>query len=186
MDAMFQWMQSPENPKKIIIMRGVPSSGKSYRAKQLANGDESIICSADHYFGLTKEEYVSNWDAKKLGLAHGQCSKKAKMLMQRQQPLVIIDNTNTLVRDMMPYFDMAFQYQYFVQIEEPNSPWWVNDIAPFLGDKQKNKAQLEKAARMLWEKNLTSHEVPLKNIEKMLFRYHVNVTVEQLADIYVR
>jgi len=106
--------------------------------------------------------------------------------MQRQHPLVIVDNTNTMVREMMPYFDMAVQYQYRVEIEEPTSPWWVNDIAPYLGDKEGNRKQLLKMARFLYEKNQQSHKVPLASIEKMLFRYHYNVTVEQFAAIYKR
>ena len=65
MDAQFQWMFSPENKKTLVLMRGCPSSGKSFRAKQLAAG-EDIICSADHFFGLTAEEYVANWCVEKL------------------------------------------------------------------------------------------------------------------------
>ena len=181
MDAQFQWMFSPENKKTLILMRGIPASGKSFRAKELASGDESIICSADHFFGETNEEYVANWRIEKLGMAHNQCKKECRMLMQRQAPLVIVDNTNTMVHEMMPYFELAVQYQYRVQIEEPTSPWWVNDIAPYLDDKVKNKKQLEKMCEFLFEKNQETHKVPLKSIEKMLFRYHHNVTVEQLA-----
>jgi predicted kinase len=179
-------MFSPENDKVLILMRGVPASGKSYRALELAGDDPSIIYSADHFFGATPEEYVENWSIEKLGLAHNQCKKNVRMLMQRQRPLIIVDNTNTMVREMMPYFDMAVQYQYKVQIEEPTSPWWVNDIAPYLGDKEGNRKQLEKVCKLLWEKNQLSHKVPLASIEKMLFRYHYNVTVEQLAANYER
>lgn len=186
MNAMFQWMFSPENDKKLILMRGVPASGKSYRAKELSNGDPSIICSADSFFGATAEEYVANWCIEKLGVAHNQCKKSARMLMQRQRPLVIIDNTNTMVREMMPYFDMAVQYQYKVEIAEPTSPWWVNDIAPYLNDKQGNRKQLDKMCQLLFEKNQESHKVPLASIKKMLDRYHTNVTVEQLAAKYER
>ena len=167
-------------------MRGVPASGKSFRAKELSEGDDSIICSADHYFGATPEEYVANWCIEKLGAAHKQCQKNVRMLMQRQRPLVIVDNTNTMVREMMPYFEMAVQYQYRVRIEEPTSPWWVNDIAPYLENKEANRKQLLAACKVLWQKNQESHMVPLPSIEKMLFRYHVNVTVEQLAANYER
>ena len=181
MDARFQWMFSPENPKTLYLMRGVPASGKSFRARELANNDDSIICSADKFFGTTSEEYVANWCIEKLGVAHNECKKSARILMQRQVPVVVIDNTNTMVHEMMPYFDMAFQYQYRVCIEEPTSPWWVNEIAPYLSDKETNKKQLEKMCEVLFDKNQMTHKVPLASIKKMLFRYHHNVTVEQLA-----
>jgi len=186
MNSVFQWMFSPDNDKVLILMRGVPASGKSYRAQELAGSDLSIIHSADHFFGATPEEYVENWAIEKLGLAHNQCKKNVRMLMQRQRPLVIVDNTNTMIREMMPYFDMAFQYQYKVQIEEPTSPWWVNDIAPYLADKETNRVHLEKMCKLLWEKNQQSHKVPLESIKKMLWRYHADVTPEQLASIYER
>jgi predicted kinase len=186
MNDKFQWTFSPHNDKVLVLLRGVPSSGKSYRAKELSQGNEEIICSADHFFGKTADEYVSNWSIEKLGLAHKTCQKKCRMKMQRQVPLVIVDNTNTMVREMMPYFEMAFQYQYKFRIEEPTSPWWVNEIAPLLLDKEGNEFLIKKAAKFLWEKNQESHKVPLESIEKMLFRYHTNVTPEQLAKIYER
>lgn len=180
------WILSEENSKLLIVMRGVPASGKSYRANELAEGDSSIIFSADHFFGKTPEEYVANWSKEKLGLAHKLCQKNTKMLMQRQKPLVIVDNTNTMIREIMPYFDMAMQYEYRVQIEEPKSSWWVEDIAPYLSDKVANKKHLEKMCQVLWQKNQSTHKVPLKSIEKMLFRYHYDVTTDQLAKIYIR
>lgn len=186
MNRAFQWMFSPDNPKKIVLMRGLPSSGKSTLAKVIAENNNDIICSADHFFGETCEEYIANWSLEKMGLAHKACIKKAKMLMQRQNNLVVIDNTNTRVSEMNTYFEMAVDYQYKVEIQEPTSPWWLNDIAPYLEDKEKNKKQLLKACKLLWEKNKTTHGVPLVNIEKMMFRYHYNVTVEQLAAIYAR
>lgn len=84
MNSVFQWMFSPDNDKVLILMRGVPASGKSYRALELAGADPSIIHSADYFFGATPEEYVANWSIEKLGLAHNQCKKNVRLLMQRQ------------------------------------------------------------------------------------------------------
>jgi predicted kinase len=185
-DPLFQWMQSPENNNLLILMRGLPASGKSYRARELANGDESVICSADHFFGRTKEEYVANWTKEKLHIAHRVCQRKVQGMMQRQLPLVIVDNTNTCIAEMMPYFDMAVQYRYRVQIEEPTSPWWVNDIAPYLLDKALHKDKLEAAARLLTEKNQETHCVPLESIQKMLNRYQPMVLFSDLVNVYCR
>ena len=182
MNSKFDWMIHEENKKTLILLRGLPSSGKSFLAKQLCQGDESIICSADHFFGMTPEEYVVNWSVEKLGTAHKQCQFKVKTLLQNQVPLVIVDNTNTMVREIMPYFEMAFQYQYRFEIKEPISPWWVNDIAPYLKDKVLYEKELKKAANILFEKNQETHKVPLQSIQKMLDRYHVDVTFEQLAN----
>lgn len=175
------WLKSNENNKVLILMRGVPASGKSYRAKQLAGDTLEIIFSADHFFGFTPEEYVKNWRADQLGNAHKQCQKNTKMVMQRQGPLVIVDNTNTMIREMLPYFDLAIQYGYRLEIHEPTSPWWTEQIAPYLTDKKKNRKHLEKMAEFLYVKNQETHCVPLESIKKMLFRYQPNVTVDDLA-----
>lgn len=179
MNAKIEWLQN-QTDKVIYLMRGLPSSGKSYRAKELANNKLDIICSADDYFG-EGQAYLKNWRADKLGLAHAFCKKKAKILMQKQSPFVVIDNTNTRIYEILPYFEMSLQYEYKFSIVEPTSPWWVEQIAPYLLDKEGNRKHLEKMCEFLWKKNQETHCVPLENIKKMLFRYHVNVTVDDLA-----
>jgi hypothetical protein len=99
-------------------------------------------------------------------------------------PLVIVDNTNTMVKEMMPYFAMAYQYGYKVRIEEPTSPWWVNDIAPYLTDKEKYRDKLNLAAIFLAKKSEETHCVPLEAIQRMLARYVPNVTFDVLASHY--
>lgn len=184
MDSRFDWMKNPDNKKVLVLMRGLPSSGKSTRAKELSGGDDTIICSADSFFGKTNEEYVKNWCIEQLGNAHNLCRKNAKMLMQRQVPLVIVDNTNTVFREMMPYFDMAVQYQYNVRVEEPTSPWWVEQIAPYLVEKEKNRKHLEKMCQFLVAKSAETHQVPLASMLKMMFRFVPNVTFNDLANAY--
>jgi len=87
---------------------------------------------------------------------------------------------------MMPYFDMAVQYQYRVEIEEPTSPWWMNDIAPYLLEKHLHQEKLDAAAYLLWQKNQETHCVLLDAIKKMLRRYQPLVNFDDLARVYVR
>lgn len=183
-DSIFQWMQNEDNKLVLILLRGVPSSGKSYRAAELSGGDPSVIQSADYFWGSTKEEYVANWDREKLFKAHSWCQRLVRERMQRQDPLVIVDNTHVRVADLMPYFDMAVQYQYRVQIEEPTSPWWVDEISPLLSDKDGNREGLAAAAMMLHRKNQETHCVPLESIQKMLSRFQPKATFSDLARRY--
>lgn len=155
----------------LVICRGLPSSGKSYRANELSNGDNSIICSADAFLqNETKEGYLQNWYLK-LGDAHRQCMEKVLTLMEKQQPLIIVDNTNCSLREMLPYVEMARSHQYEIKIEEPNSPWWVEEIAPFLDKKFKYKEHLEKMCQILADKNKETHDVPVSTIRNMLAKY---------------
>ena len=179
-DSKFIWMQSPDNPKVMKIMRGVPAAGKSYRAKELAGGNEDVIFSADLFFGKSVEEYVKNWSAAKLFKAHEWCQNSARGACQKQIPLVIIDNTNTKIGEMMPYFSLAYHYDYKVEVEEPTSSWWA-EIVPCLRDKAANKKKIEEFAKLLTEKNKESHCVPYEAILKMLMRYQTDIDFNVMA-----
>jgi len=105
--------------KKLVIMRGVPGSGKSTVAKEMATkcigaGKTAVIASADDYFidSLTGS-YI--FDAKKLPSAHLYCKAKALGAMEAKADMVIIDNTNMRHWDFDPYVKMAKQYRYEVE-----------------------------------------------------------------------
>lgn len=178
-DPIFDWMRNPLNEKTLLLIRGVPASGKSFRALELSSNNPEIIFSADKFFGSTKEEYIKNWCVEKLYPAHKWCKDNARNAMQLQLPLVIIDNTNIKISEIIPYFSYALKYGYKFQIEEPKSPWWL-EIVQYLNNKQKNKEKIEESAKLLFEKN--QHGVPYEAILKMLNKYQVNITFEQLVN----
>ena len=180
----YDWLQHPENPHLLIIMRGVSGSGKSYRAKQLAGEDQDAIISADQFFGESLEEYTANWSVDKLHAAHKDCQARVRGRMQRQLPLVIVDNTNTRFAEMMPYFDMAVQYDYRVEIHEPTSPLWLEQIVPYLANKGKYAKELDVAAQKLFEINQGTHGVPLEVIKKQIRRYAYPVTFDMMANCH--
>jgi hypothetical protein len=182
----YDWLKHPDNPNLLIIMRGVSGSGKSYRARELAGEDQDAIISADQFFGDTLEEYTANWSVDKLHAAHRNCQARIRGRMQRQLPLAIVDNTNTRIAEMMPYFDMAVQYDYRVQVHEPTSPLWLNDIEPYLGNKGKYAKELDLAAQRLYEINQQTHGVPLDVIKKQIRRYAYPVNFDTLAACHGR
>ena len=99
--------------KELIILRGLPGSGKSTRAKELAT-DESIICSADDFF---IHNGIYRFDANRLHEAHETCFAKAKQAMILNTQTIIIDNTNTQKWEYQKYLDLAYMYGYEVDIE---------------------------------------------------------------------
>lgn len=163
----------------LYIMRGVPGSGKTYRAHQLVNQDKSRIFSADKWFSPKEdpEEYRRNWSKEKLFTAHNWCKSSLAEAMQRGVSPVVVDNTNIKRRDFMSYIDMANQYQYMYTIEESQSPWWL-EIRKLLDDQNGNENQLKEWAKKLSEgfeykdaiiKN--THGVPEDVILKMLMSF---------------
>ena len=87
--------------KKLVIMRGLPWCGKSTRAKEIA-GDEGLIFSTDEYwYKVHKPEKpdVYSFNPRFLEDAHNWNRLRAERAMWNESPLVIIDNTNTTLRD---------------------------------------------------------------------------------------
>lgn len=139
--------------KLAIIMRGIPSTGKSTRVEQLLRqygGDPSHVFSTDHFWtpnarakrlsGNPGEEadevaeYKANWRPERLGIAHATNLDNFKKAVDRGVSPVIVDNTNIRHDHYRDYVKYAEQNGYQVIIEEPNSPWW-NEYRPYLKGK---------------------------------------------------
>jgi predicted kinase len=153
--------------KNLVIMRGVPGSGKSYAARELAdtNPDDSIICSTDAYFvNLGGGTY--KFDPSKLGLYHKANLERATGAMEMCFGLVIIDNTNIVKRDFSSYVDAALRYGYEVQYREPDTWWWlhVRQYLPLISEEGSIEAAQEFQKR-------TVHGVPVEAIARMLRRW---------------
>jgi len=101
--------------KQLIIMRGLPGSGKTTYLNTLEVEDgKYVICSADHFFLVTGEYH---FDPRLLGKAHEACKTDAEIAMQAGIELVIIDNTNTQKWEYEDYLKMATKYNYNVTIQ---------------------------------------------------------------------
>lgn len=97
--------------KHLVLMCGVPGAGKSTYCR--ANLTDYTVCSADDYF--TDAAGVYNFNVEKLGAAHMACQNKFLGLVDAGFPIVV-DNTNTNLRDIRIYLDHAFRNGYTVEI----------------------------------------------------------------------
>ncbi|GIX82485.1 NEDD4-binding protein 2-like 2 [Caerostris extrusa] len=131
--------------RTMIILRGLPGSGKSYLAKYLASlDDHCIILSTDDFFNCNGK-YVFNWT--RLEAAHNWNQSRAKQAVLDGRGPIIIDNTNIEVWEMMPYVSMAKQFGYRLEILEPGTPWKFE--VSTLADKNTHGVRNEKIAKML-------------------------------------
>jgi len=101
---------------KVIIMRGLPGSGKSFFAKNL--GGENVIVSADDYFLHNgRYEFVPS----KLGEAHAFCMRSfIDAIHNNVVDNVIVDNTNIRQWEIHPYYLVAQAYGLPVEIVTVN------------------------------------------------------------------
>ena len=99
--------------KDLIILRGIPGSGKSTVAEMLSEGVFNYpICCADDFF--TDENGVYNWYPGGIKKAHEMSQNKCKEAMENGVERIIVANTNTTKKEMKPYYDMANEYGYRV------------------------------------------------------------------------
>lgn len=132
MDSIFRIMrdspqyicQKDENMKnKVVIMRGLPGSGKSrYASKLVSDSPGAVICSADHFFeredsiaGISKEY---RFDPFKLPEAHAQCFRNFLRALRNKCPLVIVDNTNIRCWEFQNYMAAAWLADYEIDVVE--------------------------------------------------------------------
>ena len=157
---------------RLIILRGLPWSGKSYRAKELAGKDGLIFSTDEYWYKIEdgKNPNIYSFNPNKLKQAHEWNQHRAKEAIQRGKPLIIIDNTNVRKSEPKPYIEMGLVCDYEIMIEEPTSAHWL-ELRPLLSDKNKNSANLKKWAAFLAKGSKETHNVPQEAIERMMFRW---------------
>ncbi len=142
--------------KRLVLMRGIPGSGKSTKARAIMiehlskRGRSMAICSTDDYHEVNGE-YVFN--AEMLPQFHELNHERAEEFMKCETELVVIDNTNIKHRDMKCYKDSAEQLGYTVE-------------EVILG---KDKLKFTDYIQMCAARN--THGVPLEAIERMARKF---------------
>ena len=105
--------------KVLIILRGIPGSGKSTFAKYLANDSDFLVCEADKYF-TDKKTGEYKFDSSKIKDAHKWCQDlvetymKDSLLNDQFYRKIVVSNTMTMEWEMKPYFELAEKYGYTV------------------------------------------------------------------------
>lgn len=120
---------------KVLILVGVPGSGKSYFTKQYLakHPGEYVVCSADHHFerlaAAKKAEMEASGDPEaanapsyvfdfmQLRQAHMDCQKKFLLSLESQIPIIIVDNTNITKKERHFYVQEALKAGYEVEIK---------------------------------------------------------------------
>ncbi|XP_059187414.1 NEDD4-binding protein 2-like 2 [Centropristis striata] len=129
----------------LILMRGLPGSGKSTMARELlTTGPSGLILSTDDYF-CHRDGY--RYEPGLLGAAHEWNQNRAKDAMHDGRSPIIIDNTNGQAWEMKPYVKMALERGYKVDFCEPDTSWKFDPYE--LERRNKHGVPQEKIAQMM-------------------------------------
>ena len=93
----------------LILLRGLPGSGKTTLAKELSENGKYPVFSVDDYFTASNGDYHFEFD--KNHLAYKQCEENTKASMQKGDPKIFIDNVFSLEWELEPYFKLAAEYE---------------------------------------------------------------------------
>ncbi len=99
----------------LLLLRGLPGSGKTTLAKALNHSFGCPIFSIDDYFtdpetGRYFFKYQENH------LAYKQCEESAREALSNGHAMVIVHHTFTLDWEMEPYFLMASQFNCILHV----------------------------------------------------------------------
>jgi len=95
--------------KNLILVRGLPGSGKTTFANTLAHLPYTYPVSADDFFYDEYGEY--RFDANLLGAAHGQCKSTTENYLREYNTVtVVVHNTFTTQKELKPYLQLAEKY----------------------------------------------------------------------------
>lgn len=123
----------------LYLIRGLPGSGKSTFAEQLAELTGAIQLEADMYHLDAAGNY--NWKPENVYAAHKWCQDTTKRLMILGAD-VIVSNTSTTEKELAPYLDLAEHYGYRVTsmiIENRHGNKSVHDVPEETMDKMRNR-----------------------------------------------
>lgn len=91
---------------QVVLLSGVPGSGKSTYTRALQG--RVVVCSADHWFERSGSYQFAPHE---LPQAHGACLRRFTEALQANDcDVLVVDNTNTSVVELAPYYALAAAY----------------------------------------------------------------------------
>lgn len=140
--------------KKLILVRGLPGSGKTTFAKFLYNTIDLevdvTICAADDYFYDADGKY--NFDANQLYNAHLSCQQNVEIAMQRGNAalqidsVIIVHNTTTAPKEIKTYVELAKKYEYELTsliVENRHGNESVHNVPDEAMDRMRNRFEVK-------------------------------------------
>lgn len=145
--------------KYVLIVRGIPGSGKSSYASSLVDkksrlhSTNGVVVSADNYFIRPDGKYDFNY--RLISSAHKYCFSEFMKNINNGVKLIVVDNTNIKHDHYKNYVIAAKEHGYMVKTKVLGEPAIINKDESFV--------------KICAERN--SHGVPIETIRKMFYAF---------------
>lgn len=163
-----------------FLMRGLPSTGKSHKARRLA-GDNGVICETDEFFRtqLGSDPNVFDYDSARMREARDWNFKRFCLAVDRGASPIIVDRGNGLSTESRRYALHARERGYRVELAEPDSEWWA-EIRVLLKYRRYTAPVLKAWAVKLAEVNRDTHRVSARKIWSRMQSWRHGLRVEDI------
>lgn len=111
-------LPSKRNKERLILVRGMPGSGKSTFAKEYADRLGIMYVESDMYFYRNGGGY--QFDINQLRYSHGWCLDTVKVMLMTKG-IAIVSNTFTQFREMKEYVDFCKEHDFGLDVFTMNS-----------------------------------------------------------------
>ncbi len=170
------------NTRVMILVRGLPSCGKSHASRELARHG-GVLIEFDEFFytqvGRDRSRY--DWSRRLLPQARQWNFERIRRAILVGATPIIVDSDNHPDPTTRRYVACAVRHGYQVRFREPDSPWW-RQIRMLLQDKQANRVALAAWAAKLAAMSRGTHNVPLSNILWRIEHWDHALTVDHFLD----
>ncbi len=169
--------------KRMILMVGLPSCGKSYSSLELVTpGGVRIEFDEYFYSQVGSDPHAYNWSRKKLVDARVWNFERITTAVDEGLSPIVVDSDNGAYPYTKSYVTYALEHGYSIEFAEPESPWW-RAIRELLRDKSANREALIIWAQKLSTMSSTTHRVPVGTFLSRMQRWISDATLNDILSV---
>lgn len=165
---------------QMILMRGLPSCGKSWSARKIAATQSGTLLEYDTYF---EENSVAQEIDAAARRRHPQARRwhldRVRQAIDSESPLIVVDDDHTFGASAKALVGYAVLHGYEVSLAEPESPWW-QEVQALLEDKHGNGEALARWATKLSLLSRSGHPVTTDHLLRCMEAWQPEVTPAEL------
>ena len=175
-------MSDPQSVRKVFLMRGLPSCGKSHTSRVLA-GPSGVICETDKFFftEVGGDPSRFDYDVNRSQEARQWNFDNFVAAIDAGRGLVVVDRGNGLNMETKRFAIYAVEREYQVEFAEPRSEWW-QELRVLLKYKDATSEILDQWALRLAKLNRSTHRTPATTIRRWMSKWRHGLTVEDVLN----